>query len=79
MLASPPGLAFSWTLFSTPSLDLLDDRGVAFPLSLESLSVGLPGLRCELLERDATPIGLNFRALDRLLLAPGNGLANGED
>ena len=78
MWASPPGLAISLTLFSTPSLDLLDDRGVAFPLSLESLSVGLPGLRCELLERDATPIGLNFRALDRLLLAPGNGLANGE-
>lgn len=67
-------------LFSIPSLDPPDGLGIAFPLSLESLSVMRPGLRWELLEREDMPIGLNLRAPDRFfLMVEGYGIRNGDD
>ena len=52
--------------FSTSSLlDPAEDRGVAFPLSLHSLSVRFPGLRWPLPERVDVRIGLNLCAIER--------------
>lgn len=78
--ASPSELVRGSIRFSTSSSTSPDDCGVALPLSLRSLSVDLPGLRCELFDRDVTPIGLSLRILDRVFRTPGGyGVAKGDE
>lgn len=61
--SSPELLA---TRFSTSSLlDPAEERGVAFPLSLHSLSVRFPGLRWPLPERVDVRMGLSLCAIER--------------